>query len=48
MVKVCNEEPSKEQLEKESVEFREALDTYSKEDLEDAIILFLRQLGFKF
>ena len=47
MVKVCNEEPSKEQLEKESVEFREELDTYSKEDLMDAIIVFLKKLGFK-
>lgn len=47
MVKVCNEEPSKEKLEKESVEFREALDTYSKEDLMDAIIVFLKKLGFK-
>lgn len=47
MIKVCNEEPSKEQLEKESVEFREALDTYSKEDLINSIIVFLKELGFK-
>lgn len=45
-VKVCKEEPSREELEQDKIEFKEGLDTYSKEDLMDAIIDFFRDLGF--
>lgn len=45
-VNVGKEEPSREELEQEKIEFKEGLDTYSKEDLMEAIINFLRDLGF--
>lgn len=44
-LKVCK--PTQEEIEQAEMEFKEALDTYSKEDLINSIIIFLKNLGFR-